>query len=80
MQDKPYFCPNCRANRVRFKTIRREAQVIQKDAFDGNILSQGDPETFSTIQGDTEVQCLSCNFVGYENMFIKMAEREPRYR
>lgn len=80
MQDAPYYCPRCRSNRVKFRIINRVAKEVQKDAFNGEILSMGIEEPFETIQGDTEVECSVCNFRGYEMMFIKAAEREPRFR
>jgi len=80
MQEKPYFCPNCRGNRTKFRLITRNAQHIQKDAFDGSVKEMGNLDSFITEQGDTEVECLACNYIGYEMMFIKAAEREPRQR
>jgi len=80
VQEKPYFCPKCRSNRVKFKLINRLSQDVRKDAFDGDVVSMSEEQPFITIQGDTEVQCLNCNFTAYEMMFIKAAEREPRFR
>lgn len=80
MQEVPYFCPKCRANRIKFKIIQRVSQPVVKDAFDGDIVSMGQEEPDITIQGDTEVECMNCHFRGYEMMFIKAAEREPRHR
>lgn len=80
MQESPYYCPRCKSNRVKFKIINRVSKDVQKDAFNGEILSMGTEEPFETIQGDTEVECGVCNFRGYEMMFIKAAEREPRFK
>ena len=80
MQEKPYFCPNCRSNRVNFKVIHRRAQDVKKDAFEGNVLNMSEEQPYVDLQGDTEVQCQSCHYTAYENMFIKAAEREPRHR
>lgn len=80
MEEKAYFCPHCKANRTRFKVIRRESQRIQKDAFNGEIISMNQEEPYVTDQGELEVECLSCDFTGYEMMFVKAAEREPRIK
>ncbi|OEG00007.1 hypothetical protein BHF71_06970 [Vulcanibacillus modesticaldus] len=80
MEVKPYFCPNCRGNRTKFRIIQRKAKDVQKDAFNGEIVSMGTEIPFVSEQGDTEVECLVCHYVGYEMMFIKAAEREPRVR
>lgn len=80
MQEKPYFCPQCRGNRTKFRVIQRISQEIKKDAFDGDVVSMGQEEPYETVQGDTEVECLVCHYVGYETMFVKAAEREPRHR
>lgn len=80
MQEAPYFCPKCHSNRIKFRIIHRTAQDVQKDAFNGEIVSMGDEVTYSTTQGDTEVECLVCNFRGYEMMFIKAAEHDPRQK
>jgi len=80
MLDLPYFCPHCKSNRIKFHVINRVSYQIKKDAFDGEVVFMGEPEPFETIQGDTEVECMNCNFRGYEMMFVKAAEREPRIR
>lgn len=80
MDEKPYLCPHCRANRVNFRRIRRVANIVNKDAFDGSIVDSGMEEPYLTQQGEHEVECLSCHFIGYEAMFIKAAEREPRVK
>lgn len=80
MEEKPYFCPKCRANRTKFRIIRRVVHQVKKDAFDGNIVTMGPEELFVTLQGEREVECQVCSFIGYEMMFIKAAEHEPRYK
>jgi hypothetical protein len=76
MQEKPYFCPNCRSNRVKFSVITRSSQNFLKDAISGEITSQAEPEQFD--QGEPEIQCNVCSFIGNEMRFLKQAEREPR--
>ncbi len=76
MQEKPYFCPNCRSNRVKFSVISRSQQSFMKDAVTGAVMSQNEPEQFNVEEPD--IQCNVCHFVGNEMRFIKQAEREPR--
>ena len=76
MQDKPYFCPNCRSNRVKFSLITSYRQRIIKDAFTGAITDLQEPQELTAA--DPDIQCLVCDFVGNEMRFIKQAEREPR--
>ncbi len=80
MDAKAYLCPNCNANRTKFRLIRRSVQQIQKDAFNGVVVEQGLEEPYISEQGEKEVECLACHYVGYEMMFIKAAERDPRER
>lgn len=76
MQNKPYFCPNCRSNRVKFNIISSSSQRVMKDALTGEVMSMEEPQEMA----DTEatIQCLVCNFVGNEMRYIRQAEREPR--
>jgi DNA-directed RNA polymerase subunit RPC12/RpoP len=76
MQEKPYFCPNCRSNRVKFSVITRSAQSFMKDAISGEVTSNTEAEEFE--QSEPDIQCNVCSFVGNEMRFIKQAEREPR--
>lgn len=76
MKEVPYFCPNCRSNRVKFRLISSAAQRILKDAITGSILEMDEPQ--SIAEAEPNVQCLVCNFVGNEMRFVKQAEREPR--
>ncbi len=80
MEEKPYFCPRCRSNRTKFRVINRVSNQIQKDAFDGSVVSMDQEEPYISDQGEKEVECLVCHYVAYEMMFIKSAEREPRFR
>lgn len=72
----PYFCPNCRSNRVKFSVITSMKQSIRKDAGTGEIMEQEDAEFVNT--DETTVQCEVCSFIGNEMRFVKQAEREPR--
>jgi hypothetical protein len=76
MQDKPYFCPNCRSNRVKFSIISSYSQKFLKDAITGEVkeISELNP----IEQAEPDIQCLVCNFIGNEMRFVKQAEREPR--
>jgi predicted Zn-ribbon and HTH transcriptional regulator len=76
MQEKPYFCPNCRSNRVKFSLIRSYSQQFKKDAVTGAVSEFG--ETTPIEQGEPNIQCMVCGFMGNELRFIKQAEREPR--
>lgn len=76
MQDKPYFCPNCRSNRVKFSIINSYSQRFMKDALTGVVSEMSEPAPLD--QGEPNIQCLVCNFTGNELRFIKQAEREPR--
>lgn len=76
MQEKPYFCPNCRSNRVKFSIISSTSQQFMKDALSGVIVENEDARVIE--QPDPSIQCRVCQFTGNEMRFIKQAEREPR--
>jgi hypothetical protein len=76
MQQKPYFCPNCRSNRVKFSLISSYSQRFLKDAVTGELQEMGDPVPME--EAEPKIECLVCHFVGNELRFIKQAEREPR--
>lgn len=76
MQEKPYFCPNCRSNRVKFSVITSATQQFLKDPVSGVVTDQADPVTME--QAEPSIQCLVCQFTGNEMRFVKQAEREPR--
>ncbi|MDF2725466.1 hypothetical protein [Paenibacillus contaminans] len=76
MKEVPYFCPNCRSNRVKFSVVTTYSQRFMKNAADGTIT-----ESFEMTQVPEEepnIQCMVCQFVGNELRFVKQAEREPR--
>ncbi|WP_282941788.1 hypothetical protein [Paenibacillus sp. RC67] len=76
MQEKPYFCPNCRSNRIKFSVISSFSQRFLKDAISGTVQEVNDPQQIQ--DSEPMIQCLVCNFTGNELRFIKQAEREPR--
>jgi hypothetical protein len=76
MQDKPYYCPNCRSNRVKFSVMSTYSQYLMKDAFTGAITQSNEPVPVE--QSEPHIQCMVCKFIGNEMRFIKQAEREPR--
>jgi hypothetical protein len=76
MQDKPYFCPNCRSNRVKFSVISSYSRRFMKDAMSGAIQEMSEPDEIA--ESEPTIQCQVCSFTGNELRFIKQAEREPR--
>lgn len=76
MQEKPYFCPNCRSNRVKFSLITSQSLPFKKDAISGSIMEQSEPNVME--EAEPTIQCNVCGFTGNELRFIKQAEREPR--
>jgi hypothetical protein len=76
METKPYFCPNCRSNRVKFSLIASTSQHFMKDAVTGEIVQIAEPVPIQ--QSEPNIQCMVCHFVGNEMRFVKQAEREPR--
>jgi hypothetical protein len=76
MQEIPYFCPDCRSNRVKFSVITSYSQAFLKDAVSGSI--QEYKETKPIDQPEPMIQCMVCSFIGNEMRFIKQAERVPR--
>lgn len=77
MELKPYFCPNCRSNRVKFSLIQKTKQPFLKDAVDGMIMEMEDP--FPIEENEPIIECRVCGFEANENRFMKQAEREPRH-
>lgn len=77
MNDKPYFCPNCRSNRVKFRRLFSFAQPFQKNAVTGELLVTGDAEPLP--EAEPTIECGVCGFAGGELRFVKQAEREPRF-
>ncbi|MEI7027348.1 hypothetical protein [Paenibacillus sp. y28] len=76
METKPYYCPNCRSNRTKFRVVASYAQPFMKDAITGQITQMADAEFIDP--GEAQISCQVCGFTGNELRFIKQAEREPR--
>lgn len=76
MENKPYFCPNCRSNRAKFSVITRYTQSFIKDAVTGEVTEMAEEAPLQPEE--LEIQCLVCHFSGNEMRFVKQAEREPR--
>ena len=76
MQEKPYFCPNCRSNRVKFGLVTRMRQSIRKDAVTGVVTERSEPVPMEAAE--PTVMCEVCGFTGNEMRYIRQAEREPR--
>lgn len=76
MQEKPYFCPNCRSNRTKFRVLFTTSQSFMKEAVTGDISGMSEPVMVE--EEEPTIGCLVCGFVGNEQRFVKQAEREPR--
>lgn len=76
MELRPYFCPNCRSNRVKFSLVTHMIQEFRKDAITGEVLEEKDTQQLQEVE--PTIQCNVCGFQGNEMRFIKQAEREPR--
>lgn len=76
MNEQPYFCPNCRSNRVKFNLITTHSQAFMKDPRNGTITEMANDEFLPNT--DPDIQCRVCSFIGNELRFIKLAETEPR--
>lgn len=75
-EKKPYYCPDCRSNRVKFSVITSYSQKFLKNAVTGAIEEYYNPEQVEAPE--LKIQCSVCGFVGNEMRFIKQAERQPR--
>jgi len=76
MEEKPYFCPNCRSNRIKFSVITSYSRRILKDAHTGAILESSEPQVI--VEPEPNIECMVCHFIGNEMRFVKQAEKEPR--
>jgi hypothetical protein len=76
MNQEPYFCPNCRSNRVKFSLITMHSQPFLKDALNGSVIDIANEEVMPA--NEPEIQCRVCSFIGNEMRFLKQATREPR--
>jgi hypothetical protein len=76
MQEKPYFCPECRSNRTKFRVLSTTYRSFMKEAITGVVQNLTEPITVE--ETEPTIGCLVCGFTGNEMRFIKQAEREPR--
>jgi hypothetical protein len=76
MDARPYFCPDCRSNRVKFSRLTTISESFIKDAATGAIMEQQD--AMPVPEAEPTIRCNVCNFTGNEMRFIKQAERDPR--
>ncbi|MEF3304800.1 hypothetical protein [Paenibacillus sp. GYB003] len=76
MQDKPYFCPNCRSNRTKFRVLSTASQSFMKEAVSGAVTEMSEPVMVD--EAEPTIGCQVCGFIGNEMRFVKQAEREPR--
>jgi hypothetical protein len=76
VEEKPYFCPNCRSNRIKFSVLTSYSQDLLKDAQSGAVMEYNEPQMVA--EQEPVIQCLVCRFIGNEMRFVKQAEREPR--
>lgn len=76
MQQKPYFCPQCRSNRTKFRMLTTTYQSFVKDAVTGSTENMTGPITVQ--ESEPTIGCLVCGFTSNEMRFVRQAEREPR--
>lgn len=75
MLNKPYFCPNCRSNRIKFSLIEQTRRRFLKEAMTGDITEIEDPEVI--VEPEPTIECRVCGFAGNEMRFVRQAERNP---
>lgn len=77
MEDRPYLCPACRANRTRFELIYHYIQEVHKDPASGAVTYAADELVPAERSGRPllEVRCMICDFQGHEGLFVKAAQR-----
>lgn len=76
---KPYLCPTCKSNRMRFTVIEQIPRYVRLDPQTGDLvaeLSQQELDTFhQPYKGESYlIQCGICGTTEQEERFIKMAE------
>ena len=76
MQQKPYFCPNCRSNRTKFRVLFTASQSFLKEPLTGEVHDLSEP--VMNEEAEPTIGCQVCGFIGNELRFVKQAEREPR--
>ncbi|GAB7386758.1 hypothetical protein BSNK01_05940 [Bacillaceae bacterium] len=83
MPGKPYLCPHCKANRMRFNIIEQVPTAVRLNPATGEvekILTNEERDPFHLpYRGEKIlVQCAQCGIIQNELSFIKMAEHYPR--
>ncbi|GED55582.1 hypothetical protein EDM54_25465 [Brevibacillus borstelensis] len=76
---KPYLCPTCKSNRMRFTVIEQTPRYVRLDPQSGELvaeLSKDELDTFhQPYKGESYmIQCGICGTTEQEERFIKMAE------
>ena len=76
---KPYLCPTCKSNRMRFTVIEQTPRYVRLDPQSGELvaeLSRDELDTFhQPYKGESYmIQCGICGTTEQEVRFIKMAE------
>ncbi len=76
--DRPYYCPQCRSNRMSFRLFYRLVQPVRKDPYTGAVIEAAPgPRPAVPEEAGLEVQCPVCNFRAPESIFVAAAAREP---
>lgn len=75
---KPYHCPNCKTNKIRFNIIEQQPKIVKLNANTGEVVSTHTLENIEpfhmTYRGPPfKVQCGVCGLLEEQEMFIKYA-------
>ena len=78
-QAAPYFCPQCRSNRVRFQVINKFSQPVHMDPRTGEIKERiGEPHLVTKDGApEVEVHCEVCSYTAGETLFTAAARNNP---
>ena len=78
-QTTPYYCPQCKSNRVRFQVISKYAQPLHKDARTGEVREKvAEPHlVVKDGQPDVDVYCEVCHYTAAESIFTAAARNNP---
>lgn len=78
-QVSPYYCPQCKSNRVRFQVISKYSQPVHKDPRTGEISERVAEPHLVTKEGrpDVDVRCEVCNYTAGESIFTAAARNSP---
>ena len=76
---EPYYCPQCKSNRVRFQVISKFSQPVHKDPRSGDIREKVSEPHLMTRDGqpDVDVRCEVCNYTALESIFTAAARNNP---